>query len=77
MKANLIIIATGFSHVVHDGLVKKFGLKLDNAGNISVNNYQTGESSIFAASDSVTGASLVAHAINGGRNAAAMNDWLE
>ena len=77
MKANLIIIATGFSHVVHDGLVKKFGLKLDNAGNISVNNYQTGESSIFSAGDSVTGALLVAHAINGGRNAAAMNDWLE
>ena len=77
IKADLIIIATGFSHVVHEGLIKEFELNLDNAGNISVNNYQTSEPSIFAAGDSVTGASLVAHAINGGRNAAAaMDNWL-
>ena len=72
-----MIVATGFSHVVHEGLIKEFGLKLDNAGNICTENYQTSEPNVFAAGDAVTGASLVAHAINGGRSAAAaMDDWL-
>ena len=78
VKANLVIIATGFSHVVHEGLIKEFGLKLDNAGNICVENYQTSEPAIFAAGDAISGASLVAHAINGGRQAAvAIDDWLK
>lgn len=77
IKTDLVIIATGFSHVVHEGLIKEFGLKLDNTGNICAENYQTSEPAIFAAGDATTGASLVAHAINGGRNAAAaMNAWL-
>ena len=65
IKTDLVIVATGFLHVVHEGLIKELGLKLDQRGNILVNNYQTSEPAIFAAGDTVTGASLVAHAICG------------
>jgi len=77
IKTDLVIVATGFSHVVHEGLIKELGLKLDNAGNIYTENCQTSEPNVFAAGDAITGASLVAHAINSGRTAAeAMNNWL-
>jgi glutamate synthase (NADPH/NADH) small chain len=57
--------------------VKNQGLKLDSRGNIAVNNYQTSQPWIFAAGDTISGASLVVRAINSGRQAAAAIDkWL-
>ncbi len=76
--ADLVILALGFEHIVHDGLIKDLGLKLDERGNVVVDNYQTSESWVFAAGDAVNGASLVVHAINSGRQAAAaINQWLK
>jgi len=78
LKVDLVILATGFVHVVHEGLVKDTALKLDPKGNIIVNNYQTSDSQIFAAGDTVNGPSLVVQAIHSGRQAAAAIDqWLQ
>jgi NAD(P)H-dependent glutamate synthase small subunit len=77
LAADLVILALGFEHVVYDGLVKSLRLQLDQQGNIAVNNYQTSEPAVFAAGDAVLGASLVARAIDGGRQAAsAIDKWL-
>jgi glutamate synthase (NADPH/NADH) small chain len=77
LDVDLVILATGFVHVVHEGLVKDMELKLDNRGDVSVNNYQTSNPQVFAAGDMVCGPSLIVHAINGGREAAAaINQWL-
>jgi NAD(P)H-dependent glutamate synthase small subunit len=78
INADLVILATGFLHVAHNGLIKSLNLKLDDFGNIAVNNYQTSEAGIFAAGDAVTGTSLVVKAINNGCEAAiAIDDWLQ
>ena len=78
IKADLVILAMGFVHVVHEGLIKNIGLKLDEKGNIVVCDCQTSEPWVFAAGDSASGASLVVSAINSGRQAAAaINRWLQ
>lgn len=78
LKADLVLLAMGFLHVVHDGLIKDMGLELDQKGNVKVENYRTGEPWVFAAGDTVNGASLVVSAINSGREAAAAVDkWLK
>ncbi len=79
LKADLVILAMGFLHVVHEGLIKSLGLQVDDKGNLAVNQYQyqTSEPWVFAAGDAVSGTSLVARAINSGREAAAAIDhWL-
>ncbi len=77
LKADLILLALGFVHVVHEGLVKDLGLQLDAKGNVIVGDCQTSEPWVFAAGDTVSGASLVVRAINSGRQAAAaMDRWL-
>ena len=78
LEVDLVILAMGFLHVVHEGLTKNLGLQLDEKGNIVVNDHQTSEPWVFAAGDSASGASLVVHAINSGRQAAAAIDrWLK
>jgi glutamate synthase (NADPH/NADH) small chain len=77
LDIDLVILATGFVHVVHEGLVQDMELKLDDRGNIAVNNYQTSNPWVFAAGDTVRGPSLVVTAIDTGRTAAAAIDqWL-
>ena len=77
LKADLVLLALGFLHVTHDGLVKDLGLQLDAKGNVIVDNYQSSEPWVFAAGDTISGASLVVRAINSGREAAAaMDRWL-
>jgi glutamate synthase (NADPH/NADH) small chain len=77
LKADLVLIAMGFVHVKHDGLVNGLGLSLDERGNIVVNDYQTSEPWVFAAGDATLGASLVVRAIDAGRKAAgAVDKWL-
>lgn len=70
LQADLVLLAMGFVHVVHDGLVESLQLKLDQRGNVEVNNYQTSQPWVFAAGDTVSGASLVVSGINAGRKAA-------
>ena len=77
IEADIVLLAMGFLHVTHNGIVKELGLKLDKSGNLAVNNCQTSEPSVFAAGDTVNGTSLVVRAIDSGRKAAAaIEDWL-
>jgi NADPH-dependent glutamate synthase beta subunit-like oxidoreductase len=75
LDAQLVLLAMGFVHVDHGALVEGFGLELDQRGNIIVDeSYMTSEPGVFAAGDSMTGASLVVRAIFHGRQAAAAAD---
>jgi NAD(P)H-dependent glutamate synthase small subunit len=77
IKTDLVILALGFLHVKHDGLVQSLKLKLDDNGNIAANDFQTSVPDIFVAGDSTLGASLVVKAIDTGRKAADRIDkWL-
>jgi glutamate synthase (NADPH/NADH) small chain len=77
LPAELVLIAMGFVHVVHAGLIEELGLALDDHGNVLVNDWMTSEPGVFASGDTVKGASLVVHAIDQGRQmAAAVDEWL-
>ena len=78
MKVDLVLLAMGFVHVAHTGLLEQFGLELDQRGNIKINDYACSVSGVFAAGDAEQGASLVVRAIYAGRGAAAEIDkWLK
>ncbi|MBN1795624.1 MAG: glutamate synthase subunit beta [Sedimentisphaerales bacterium] len=78
LKADLVLLAMGFLHVEHEGLIKEFGIGLDERGNVKVDNHQTSQPWVFAAGDTVEGASLVVRAIDSGRKAAAaITEWLK
>ncbi|MFA5039137.1 MAG: glutamate synthase subunit beta [Candidatus Omnitrophota bacterium] len=70
LKCDLVILAMGFTHPAHEGLLKDLGLNLDRFGNISTNNFSASVPKIFAAGDARRGASLVVWAIAEGRGAA-------
>ena len=70
-RADLVLLAAGFQHVVHGGLVKDMALALDPRGNLSVDaNFTTSIPGVFAAGDATAGASLVVSAIASGRQCA-------
>jgi glutamate synthase (NADPH) small chain len=79
MDVDLVLLAMGFLHVVRKGLVDKFALKCDHAGNLLVDeNYQTSEPGVFATGDSVSGASLIVRVIAAGRATAdSINRYLQ
>ena len=71
VETGLVLLALGFLHPEHDGLLANLGVKLDPRGNVAVGgNMMTSEPGIFAAGDMVRGASLVVWAIAQGRVAA-------
>lgn len=77
LPADLVLIAMGFVHVTHQGLIEQLGVRLDERGNVVVHDWMTSSPGVFAAGDTARGASLVVHAINQGRRAAAAIDrWL-
>jgi glutamate synthase (NADPH/NADH) small chain len=77
VKADLVLLAMGFLHVDHSGMVKQLELETDARGNITTNNYQTSREGVFACGDTVSGASLVVRAINSGREMAqAVHEYL-
>ncbi len=76
LKVDLVILAMGFLHVVHKGLIENLGLQFDNRGNVAVNDFQASEPGIFAAGDIVNGSSLVVTAIKSGRESAAAIDHM-
>ena len=77
LPADLVLIAMGFVHAAHAGLVADLGVKLDGRGNVVVDRWMSDVPGVFAAGDTVKGASLVVHAINHGRLcAAACDGWL-
>ncbi|MBW2420737.1 MAG: glutamate synthase subunit beta [Deltaproteobacteria bacterium] len=79
MPAELVLLAMGFVHPVHEGLLDDLGLDYDPRGNISApltgaRAYTTSEPGIFAAGDCRRGQSLVVWAISEGREAARVID---
>lgn len=69
--ADLVLLALGFVHPVLDGLLQELGVELNMRKNIKVNeNNLTSLHKVFAAGDSVSGASLVVNAIASGRKVA-------
>jgi glutamate synthase (NADPH) small chain len=71
LKADLVLLAMGFTGPIRSGLVEQLGLRLDTRGNIFANeNYMTSAPGIFAAGDMRRGQSLVVWAIADGRKAA-------
>ncbi len=77
IKADLVLLAMGFVHVDHTGLVEQLGVELDQRGNVVTNNYMTSRKGVFAAGDTVSGASLVVRGINAGRQMAdSVDKWL-
>src|SRR6202171_1954763 len=72
IAADLVLLAMGFVHPVHDGMVKNLGLNLDQRGNVaaSTDDYRTSIDKVFTAGDMRRGQSLVVWAIREGRQAA-------
>ena len=53
LPAELVLIAMGFVHVVHAGLIEELGLELDDRGNVVVNGWMSSEPGVFASGDTV------------------------
>ncbi|MBM4043013.1 MAG: glutamate synthase subunit beta [Planctomycetes bacterium] len=72
LQADLALLAMGFTRVEHGPLIEHFGLEVTDRGALRVDaSYMTAAPGVFAAGDSVLGASLVVRAILLGREAAA------
>jgi len=86
MKADLVLLAMGFVHPVHDGMLaglqQDMQLELDPRGNVQghtegPNAYHTNVRGLFTAGDMRRGQSLVVWAIREGRQCArAADEWL-
>jgi glutamate synthase (NADPH) small chain len=72
LNADLVLLAMGFSHPVHEGMLRGLGVALDQRGNVKADttDYVSSVSKIFAAGDMRRGQSLVVWAIREGRQAA-------
>ena len=72
IPVGLVLLSMGFVHLEHGRLVTDLELKTDPRGNLVVDaDFMTNHPGVFAAGDSAKGASLIVHAINLGRQAAA------
>jgi glutamate synthase (NADPH) small chain len=72
IEADLVLLAMGFVHPVHEGMIKSLGVELDARGNVKADQiaYRTTRSKVFAAGDMRRGQSLVVWAIREGRQCA-------
>jgi glutamate synthase (NADPH/NADH) small chain len=72
IEADLVLLAMGFVHPVHEGMIKTLGVELDPRGNVKADQiaYRTTLSKVFAAGDMRRGQSLVVWAIREGRQCA-------
>ena len=71
IEADLVLLAMGFMHPEHDGVLAELGVELDPRGNVKTDeNKMTNMPGIFAAGDMARGQSLVVWAIAEGREAA-------
>ncbi len=72
LPCDLLLIALGFQHCVHGGLLSQLNLKFNERKNIAVDSeFRSSQKKIFAAGDVVEGANLVVTAIASGRKMAA------
>jgi len=75
IPCELALLAAGFLHPQHNGLLADLGLELDERGNVRTANYQsTTNPNVFVAGDMRRGQSLVVWAISEGREAARAAD---
>ncbi|HEV2058396.1 MAG TPA: glutamate synthase subunit beta, partial [Solirubrobacteraceae bacterium] len=70
LPADLVLIAIGFAHPEHDGLISQLKLDLDRRGNVRAPVYATSKPRVFAAGDARRGQSLIVSAIADGRRCA-------
>ncbi|WP_421950006.1 glutamate synthase subunit beta [Pelagibacterium sp.] len=72
LPAELVLMAIGFAHPVHDGMLEQLGARLDKRGNLFADtfSYKTTVEGVYAAGDMRRGQSLVVWAIREGRQAA-------
>jgi len=71
IKADLVFLALGFIHPVHEGLLTELGVQFDGRGNVAIDkNSKSNVSKVFATGDAAMGASLVVRAIASGRKVA-------
>ncbi len=76
LKADLVLLAMGFVHPVHDGMIDELGLEKDPRGNVLADTiaYKSSMEKVFSAGDMRRGQSLVVWAIREGRQAASSVD---
>jgi glutamate synthase (NADPH/NADH) small chain len=72
IPCELALLAVGFLHPEHEGLLKELEIDLDRQGNVKATekSYQTNIAKIFTAGDMRRGQSLVVWAISEGRECA-------
>jgi glutamate synthase (NADPH/NADH) small chain len=79
IPCELALLAMGFVHPQHDGMLNELDVEFDERGNVKATekSYQTNISKIFTAGDMRRGQSLVVWAINEGRECAnSVNSFL-
>mgnify|MGYP003572103920 FL=1 len=79
LQADLVLLAMGFVHPVHEGMLKELGVELDPRGNVQADTeqYRTSIDKVFSAGDMRRGQSLVVWAIREGRQCArAVDEYL-
>jgi glutamate synthase (NADPH/NADH) small chain len=76
LAAQLVLLAIGFSHPVHRGLIEQMPIALDTRGNVSASDkdYRTTVTGVFACGDMRRGQSLLVWAIREGRQCACAVD---
>ena len=71
IKADLVFLALGFIHPVHEGLLTELGVTFDGRGNVAIDKEnKSNVAKVYAAGDAAMGASLVVRAIASGRKVA-------
>ncbi|MFN8284844.1 MAG: glutamate synthase subunit beta [Chitinophagales bacterium] len=70
LPCELALLAMGFVHPQHEGMLQQANIELDERGNVRANNYKTNKEKIFSAGDMRRGQSLVVWAISEGRECA-------
>ncbi len=70
IPCELALLAVGFVHPQHEGLINDLRVELTNRGNVADDQYQTTVDKVFVAGDMRRGQSLVVWAISEGREAA-------
>jgi len=77
IPCELALLAMGFLHPQHQGLLEQLGVERDERGNVNAHKYQTSVEGVFTAGDMRRGQSLVVWAISEGREAAkAVDEYL-
>lgn len=70
IPCELVLLAVGFLHPQHQGLLDDLQVQYDKRGNVACDNYRASIDKVFSAGDMRRGQSLVVWAISEGREAA-------